>query len=118
MISFDPHYLSETLNNLISNAVKFSYRNSEVLIKVGMNGKNMIRTEVIDHGKGISVSEQNRLFKYFTTTSTRPTVGEKSTGLELAIAKKIILEHRGNIGVVSEIDKGANFYYDLPLSPE
>jgi signal transduction histidine kinase len=111
---FDEHYLSEVINNLLTNAIKFSYPNSEVLVRVTESKKKRIKTEVIDKGKGIPQEEQDKLFNYFQKTSTRPTAGEKSTGLGLAIAKKIVLEHNGQIGVVSEKNKGSNFFYELP----
>jgi signal transduction histidine kinase len=113
-LSFDEHYLSEVINNLLTNAIKFSYPHSEVLVRVTESKKKRIKTEVIDKGKGIPQEEQDKLFNYFQKTSTRPTAGEKSTGLGLAIAKKIVLEHNGQIGVVSEKNKGSNFFFELP----
>jgi signal transduction histidine kinase len=113
ILNFDEHYLSEVLNNLISNAIKFSYQKSEILIRVTKTEKNNIRTEIIDKGKGIPPEEQFKLFNYFQKTSTTPTGGERSTGLGLAIAKKIILEHGGFIGVNSSIGNGSNFYFEL-----
>lgn len=111
---FDEHYLSEVINNLLTNAIKFSYPNSEVIIKITAS-KNSVKTEIIDQGQGIPTEEQTKLFNYFQKTSVQPTNGETSSGLGLAIAKKIIAEHKGTIGVISEINKGANFYYELPL---
>jgi len=112
-LNFDEHYLSEVINNLLSNAVKYSYPKSEIVIKVSKTDKNSVLTEVIDKGKGIPEEEQIKLFNYFQMTSTRPTSGEKSTGLGLAIAKKIIQEHHGQIGVNSTVNVGSNFYYEL-----
>lgn len=111
---FDDHYLSEVINNLLTNAIKFSYPKSEIIIKI-TTSKNFVKTEVIDQGQGIPKEEQAKLFNYFQKTSVQPTNGETSTGLGLAIAKKIIIEHKGTIGVNSELGKGANFYYELPL---
>ncbi len=116
-IHFDDHYLNEVLNNLITNAVKFSYPKSEVLVKVTVSKNNRIKTEVIDKGRGIPKEEQAVLFGYFQKTSTKPTAGETSTGLGLAIAKKIIVEHQGQIDVKSEMNKGSNFYFELPQRP-
>ncbi len=114
-LNFDEHHLSEVINNLLSNAIKFSFKKSEILVKVTKTEKNTIKTEIIDKGKGILPEEQIKLFNYFQKTSTTPTSGEKSTGLGLAIAKKIILEHGGQIGVSSNIDNGSNFYFELAL---
>ncbi len=112
-LNFDEHYLSEAINNLLSNAIKFSNKKSEIMVRITQTEKNSVLTEIIDKGKGIPQEEQNKLFHYFQKTSTLPTDGEKSTGLGLAIARKIILEHRGQIGVKSDIGIGSNFYYEL-----
>ncbi len=111
--SFDEHYLSEVLNNLLTNAIKFSYPNNEITVTISENTK-IIKTEVTDRGKGIPKEEQKQLFHYFQKTSVKPTAGEKSTGLGLAIAKKIVMEHNGKIGVESEPEKGSTFYFELP----
>jgi signal transduction histidine kinase len=112
-LMFDEHYLSAVINNLLSNAIKYSYQNSEIKIKVTKTQKNGVLTEFIDNGKGIAEDEQIKLFNYFQKTNTTPTAGEMSTGLGLAIAKKIIQEHGGKIGLKSAIGNGSNFYYEL-----
>jgi signal transduction histidine kinase len=111
--NYDEPHMREVLDNLLSNAIKFSYPGNEILVRVSVAGSNKIKTEVIDKGKGIPADEQNKLFKYFQKTSTLPTNGESSTGLGLAIAKKIITEHKGHISVASEAGKGSNFYFEL-----
>jgi signal transduction histidine kinase len=115
-LNFDEYYLSEVTNNLLTNAMKYSYPKSEILVKVTKTDSKSVLTQVIDKGKGIPENEQNKLFNYFQKTSISPTAGEKSTGLGLAIAKKIILEHGGQIGLTSTIDVGSNFYYELKLA--
>jgi hypothetical protein len=80
---------------------------------VSKNENNNILTEIVDKGRGVPLEEQDKLFHYFQKTSSLPTAGEKSTGLGLAIAKKIVIEHGGKIGVKSIIDRGSNFYYEL-----
>ncbi len=112
-LAFDEHYLGEVINNLLTNAIKFSNPGSEIVVKTGEK-KKYIKTEITDKGKGIPVEEQKMLFRYFQKTSVQPTGGEKSTGLGLAIAKKIVMEHNGRIGVESTPGKGSTFYYELP----
>ena len=112
LIHFDEHYLAEVLNNLLTNAIKFSQPKSKIIIRITITGLNKVKTEIIDEGIGIPKEEQIKLFNYFQTTSSQPTAGEKSTGLGLAIAKKIITEHEGTIGVESS-SNGSNFYYEL-----
>jgi signal transduction histidine kinase len=110
--SFDEHYLSQVLNNLLSNAIKYSDRST--LITVKLTEKNeRIRVEVVDQGRGIPKEEQEKLFNYFQTTSTLPTEGEQSTGLGLAIAKRIVTMHGGEIGVKSEPGVGSTFYFEI-----
>lgn len=113
VFSFDEYHLSQVVNNLLTNAIKFTEGKSEIVVRVSLTRNKGVLTEVIDHGKGIAPEEQEKLFSYFHTTSTRPTLGEKSTGLGLAITKKIVNEHGGEIGLKSELGKGSNFYFEL-----
>ncbi|MDP3313796.1 sensor histidine kinase KdpD [Lutibacter sp.] len=113
---FDKNYLSTVINNLLTNAIKFSYQNSEIIIKISKTNNQTIKTEIIDEGQGIPENEQSKLFNYFQKTSIQPTNGEVSTGLGLAISKKIVTQHKGIIGVSSEFGKGSNFYFELPLN--
>jgi signal transduction histidine kinase len=113
-IYFDPVYLSEVIDNLISNAIKFSEYNREIKVIVKLSENNLVRTEVIDMGIGIESSELEKLFKPFSKTTSKPISGEKSTGLGLAIAKKVVNLHGGEIGVESKINHGSTFYFILP----
>ncbi len=110
---FDKAKMEQVLNNLISNAIKYSPANSHVLIKLD-EGNGKIRTSIIDQGVGIKSSELSEIFQPFYKASGRPTAGESSTGLGLAIAKKIIEEHGGDIEVSSEVNKGSCFSFTLP----
>ncbi len=112
---FDEHYLSEVVDNLLSNAIKYSNRNTEIIVKVSQPNMNLVLTEVIDQGQGIPADEQQKLFNYFHTTSIRPTEGEQSTGLGLAIAKKIVVLHGGEIGLKSVLNEGSDFYFQLSV---
>jgi len=102
------------LNNLISNAIKYSHPNTMIRIEV-LKEKDFVVTKVIDQGQGIPENELPHVFKPFQKASTKPTAGEKSTGLGLAIVKKIVEGHQGIIGVESEVGKGSNFFFRLPL---
>ncbi|MCB0448151.1 MAG: HAMP domain-containing histidine kinase, partial [Gelidibacter sp.] len=114
MADFDDHHMSEVINNLISNALKYSEKNSIITINVS-NTNDTILTEVIDTGRGIPLEEQQKLFNYFQKTSTKPTDGETSTGLGLAIVKKLIDAFEGQIAVKSNINEGSNFYFTFPV---
>jgi signal transduction histidine kinase len=110
---FDENYLGEVISNLLTNAIKFSNKNSKIVVKVTITNNKKLKTEIIDFGKGIPESEHYKLFNYFQKTSTQPTDGELSTGLGLAISKKIINEHNGIIDFASELNKGSNFFFEL-----
>ncbi|HOV46940.1 MAG TPA: PAS domain-containing sensor histidine kinase [Exilispira sp.] len=118
IINCDIDKISQAIINLINNAVKYSFENSEVTVKVSFqaySGGSSVKIEVIDKGPGIPESEQGKLFKPFSRTSVRPTGKESSTGLGLAIAKKIVEAHNGKIGVVTKENEGSNFWIVLPI---
>lgn len=116
-IDIDPVRIEQVLNNLISNALKYSKPDTEVIIHLSCSGNN-IKTEVIDQGIGIAPDEAEKLFNPFQTTSNKSTGGEKSTGLGLAITKKVIELHNGEINVESKKGKGSNFYFIIPKKQE
>jgi signal transduction histidine kinase len=114
LVDFDKNKMEQVLNNLISNAIKYSYPNTEIRIEVEKKVDSVL-TKVIDQGQGIPEDEQLNIFKAFQKASTKPTAGEKSTGLGLAIAKKIVEGHKGEIWVESEVGKGSTFSFKLPI---
>ena len=113
---FDQNHLSQVVNNLLTNAIKFSYPNKEITVSVILSENKILKTTIEDNGKGIADSDYNKLFNYFQKTNTTPTVGETSTGLGLAISKKIIQQHEGTIGFESKLDVGSKFYFELKLN--
>ncbi len=110
--NFDYQKILQVLNNLISNAIKFSESGSEVELRAVYQDEKFL-IEVIDKGKGISKTDLERLFTPFGVAESS-SEKESSTGLGLIIAKKIINTHGGEIGVESEPDKGSRFYFTLP----
>ena len=117
LMLLDPVKMEQVLNNLISNAVKFSRQGSQVEIGLGRKADQVVIL-VRDEGQGIPAEEIDELFKWFGRTSVRGTEGERSTGLGLAIARRIVAGHRGRIWVESEVDKGSTFYVSLPIQSE
>ena len=116
-IEIDRNKIEQVLNNLTSNALKFSPPGSTVIVRAFRNGDG-IRVEVKDSGQGIPLKELSLLFKAFQKTSVRPTSGEKSTGLGLMIAKRIVEGHGGHIGVESEAGTGSTFWFTLPTQKQ
>lgn len=115
--AFDAYRIEQVLNNLISNAIKFSSAGARIDITLSKKDNEVV-VSVKDQGPGISPEERNRLFKSFEKLSAKGTAGETSTGLGLAIVKKIVSEHKGKVWVDSEIGKGAVFNFSLPIVGE
>jgi len=109
-VLIDSNRIVQVIDNLISNAVKFSPSGSNIYITLGQKD-NMIKVSVKDEGPGISEEDQTKLFGEFQKLSAQPTGGEKSTGLGLSIVKKIIQSHNGTIEVKSKVSQGTTFNF-------
>lgn len=113
-ILFDMGKIEQVLNNLISNAVKFSPPGTEVNVSISKSDA-YLTVAVADQGPGIPEAEREKLFNPFQKTSIKSTAGEKSTGLGLSIVRNLILGHKGKIWVESEEGAGSTFYFTIPL---
>ena|GEM_PF-2386439 len=112
----DPARLLQVLLNLANNALKFTYIGS-VTIDVSLvnvnKGKYILRFEVIDTGVGISTVDQEKLFTpFFQAKNQKSNIGE-GTGLGLNISKKLVDLMGGEIGLISEPDKGSTFWFTV-----
>lgn len=116
-IMVDVDKIGEVLDNFLTNSIKYTPAGGSVKLEAERIDHS-IRICVQDSGVGIRQGEMKKLFKKFSRTSSKPTGGETSTGLGLAIAKKIVDLHEGEIWVESEYGKGSRFYFTLPLEPE
>jgi len=112
--SFDRNRVQEVLDNLLSNAVKYTFPGGKVTVSVEI-GADAVTTHVEDTGQGLSKQDLSQIFTYFSKLGPAPTGGEPSSGLGLAIAKKIVELHGGKIQVVSTKGKGSRFSFTLPL---
>ena len=108
-----PAFLDRILDNLISNAIKFSERGKEVALQVG-RGNNTFTIAVSDNGPGFTEEDKVQMYASFQKLSAKPTAGENSTGLGLAIVKSLVSKLRGEISLVSSPGKGATFIVELP----
>lgn len=112
--SVDTERLRQVLDNLISNAVKYSELGKEIRISVTRKDAN-IQIAVADKGQGLSSEDMQLLFKDFQKLSARPTGGEGSTGLGLSVVKHLIELHGGTVWAESAgKGHGCTFYVELP----
>jgi len=117
----DEQILHEVLDNLISNAVKYSPLNKNIYVtttQVALDGKDKIRVTIRDEGQGISDDDMKKMFGKFQRLTAKPTGGEHSTGLGLSIVKKLVEMMGGRVWCESEgIGFGATFIVEFP-APE
>lgn len=109
----DQDKIIQVLNNLISNAVKYSGKKTVVKVEVMKSDKEII-TCVCDKGVGIHQDEQQKIFNPFYACKCKYQNTEKRTGLGLSIVKKIIEAHKGTLRLKSEPGKGSSFCFTLP----
>lgn len=116
-VSIDPVRISEVLNNLISNALNYTGSGGSITVKAAIQGLEIV-TCVSDTGAGIPKDAQAHLFtKFFRVSGALDqSSNSKGTGLGLYISKSVIDLHKGKIWVESEVGKGSNFFFSLPLS--
>ncbi len=112
----DADRMRDAIDNLVSNAVKYSPLGGAIDLLVGRDGDS-ISIQVRDQGAGLSPEDISRLFGRFQRLSAKPTAGETSTGLGLSIVKRIVDLHGGRITVESAgSGHGATFKMTLPVS--
>lgn len=113
-IKADELRLNQVLNNLITNAIKFSHKGSSINI-ITDDHLGYLYIKIIDNGVGIPEEKIPYLFKPFANIGSIPTAHEKGSGLGLSIVKKLLELHDGNIFVESQKDKGSTFVVQLPM---
>jgi signal transduction histidine kinase/ligand-binding sensor domain-containing protein len=116
-VAVDRLRFAEVVDNLISNAIKFTYPAGQVRVRCESTPAEVI-VHVADTGQGLTSDDLKEVFHSFKRLSARPTGGEKSTGLGLAIVKKIVDLHGGRVWVTSEHGKGSVFSVALPALVE
>ncbi|MBI9015420.1 MAG: response regulator [Clostridiales bacterium] len=114
----DPSRITQILNNLINNAIKFTPR-GDILLKTSLKFKasydSVIKFEVIDTGIGIPEKKQKGIFDSFSQVESSTTRNYGGTGLGLAISKQLTELMGGNIGVTSIEEKGSTFWFEIKL---
>ncbi|HZY38858.1 MAG TPA: HAMP domain-containing sensor histidine kinase [Mucilaginibacter sp.] len=108
--------IGRVLSNLISNAIKFSPRGTNINVSI-LDLKKEVEIAVRDNGIGVPEKMQHEIFNIFTDAKRPGTAGEKSFGLGLSISKQIVEQHNGMIWVESKPGQGSTFYVRLPKPP-
>lgn len=116
LVLADELAVNRVLDNLVSNAVKFSPPKTTVRLSMQSSGWQ-IQCRIADQGPGFTAEDQSRMFRRFGRLSARPTGGETSTGLGLSIVRKLTQAMDGCVTCQSAPGKGAVFTFGLPRPP-
>jgi PAS domain S-box-containing protein len=116
-INGDAGRITQVLINLVSNAVKFSQPGQDVRV-VAEPGDTLATFRVQDNGRGIPPELQATVFERFKQVSADDSRVKQGAGLGLAICKAIVERHGGRIGVTSEVGRGSDFWFTVPLFDE
>lgn len=115
-VSADEDRLVQVVVNLVANSIKFSPENSTVTISTDATADDaMMRVGVTDQGRGIPAEAMCKLFQPFRQVRADDARGGKGMGLGLSIAKAIVEQHGGTIGVTSEVGVGSTFWFTMPV---
>ncbi len=114
-VQVDPQVIVQVLENLVSNAVKYSPPGKNIFVRL-RKLPAAVRCEVQDEGPGLSDDDQKRLFGKFARLSAKPTGGEHATGLGLSIVKRMVEAMNGRVWCESEPGRGAMFVVEFPVT--
>jgi|GEM_PF-2036009 len=110
----DADLMERVLVNLLTNAIKYSPPGSKVTAQILVNNEGKLYFSVEDQGPGIPKDKQQIIFDRYVQLAGKESSGSRSTGLGLAFCQLAIRAHKGQVGVISEPDKGAKFWFTLP----
>lgn len=110
---FDVNMITTVVRNLISNAIKFTPQNGEVIVRVEAEPE-YYKISVTDTGVGMPNDTIQKLFRIDSNPTTLGTNEESGTGLGLILCKEFVEKNGGTIGVRSEVNKGSTFYFTVP----
>ncbi|MGQ9456343.1 MAG: ATP-binding protein [Armatimonadota bacterium] len=117
LVSADKHLIARVIQNLLSNALKFTPVDGKILV-TGEKVDGQTRVSVTDNGPGIPKEYHTKIFEKFGQVEVRSNRQKYSTGLGLTFCKLAVEAHGGQIGVNSEPGKGSTFWFTLPLRSE
>lgn len=114
----DENMVNTIIRNLLSNALKFTENNGEIIISAHYGQDGMTQVNVKDNGIGIKDEDKEKIFDIASGHSTNGTDHEKGTGLGLQLCKEFVERHNGKIWFESEYEKGSCFCFTLPAPPK
>jgi two-component system sensor histidine kinase/response regulator len=109
----DRNMIEAVLRNLVNNAIKFSYKDSNIIISAKKE-KNMVEVQIKDFGRGIKKEHREALLTEGIAISTRGTNNEKGTGVGLNLCRDFIRQNKGRLWFETEEEKGSSFYFTVP----
>lgn len=118
LVTYDAPRLEQVLNNLISNAIKYSPPETTITVGLDSSKSAEVVVWVKDEGYGISLEDQPQLFERFYRGQAAQAQNARGLGLGLYISREIITQHGGRLWLESEPGKGSTFYFSLPTSPQ
>ncbi|WP_346855748.1 tetratricopeptide repeat-containing sensor histidine kinase [uncultured Draconibacterium sp.] len=116
IVSVDQNMVQTIFRNILSNAIKFSYRGGKINITTEIRDKSMALIQIIDEGVGIDKNNLSKLFDIAKAHHTQGTENEQSTGLGLILVKEFVEKNQGTLSIKSEKDKGTIVSIALPLA--
>ncbi len=112
-VAVESQQILHVFSNLVSNGVRYSRAGEEIVIGAHRDAEGGVRFSITDHGPGIPLQYQSRMFEKFFRV---PGTDSRGAGLGLAIAREIVVAHGGRIGLTSQPGKGSEFYFILPAA--
>ncbi|MCY1720685.1 tetratricopeptide repeat protein [Prolixibacteraceae bacterium Z1-6] len=115
-IKADPNMIQTIVRNILGNAIKFSHRGGEVIIRSALKNKHSVLVEIIDNGVGIDKLRLTKIFDICYKQHTNGTENEKSTGLGLILVKEFVEKNNGTLSIESETEKGTTVSFTIPVA--
>lgn len=116
LIEADPAKVKRILYNLVSNAIKFTHEGGRVTLDAHLRD-GMVEISVTDTGIGISPEDQKKIFNLFQQLDSSHSRSHEGTGVGLALSRRLVEMHGGQLWVESELGEGSRFAFTLPLTP-
>ncbi|MBU1011282.1 MAG: PAS domain-containing sensor histidine kinase [Bacteroidetes bacterium] len=114
LVHSDRKMITSLIRNLLTNAIKFSFRNSKVILRIEVSKGSKVLISIHDFGMGMSETTLNMLFSKDGAKGKSGTEGEKSSGLGIMICRQLVETLKGRIWAESELGRGSTFFVELP----